>query len=63
MIVIKQKISSCFRANTGVKQFCFSRGYISTLRKQKLNILEGLTITLSSTLLLPALCSDLSVMP
>lgn len=58
MMKLKQKISGCFRSDTGAKQFCRIRGYISTLRKQKLNVLEGLTSTFTATPMLPALCPE-----
>lgn len=54
MMKLKQKISGCFRSSTGAQQFCRTRGYISTMRKQKRPILEALTSTFSSTPMMPA---------
>lgn len=42
MMKLKQKISGSFRSSDGAKMFCRIRGYISTLRKQGTNVLEGL---------------------
>lgn len=35
------KISGCFRSEHGVRRFCPIRGYLATLRKQGLNILDA----------------------
>lgn len=43
MLKIQQKISGCFRTWKGAKQFARIRSYISTARKQQVNILEALT--------------------
>ena len=43
MIKLKQKISGGFRTILGAEIFCRIRGYISTVRKQGLNVLHALT--------------------
>lgn len=42
MMKLKQKISGGFRTEAGAQQFSRIRGYISTLKKQGLNVLEAL---------------------
>ena len=42
MLKVKQKVSGCFRSEAGAREFCRIKGYLSTLRKQKLNIFDGL---------------------
>lgn len=43
MIKVKQKVSGCFRTQTGADNFATIRGVISSLKKQGLNVLESLT--------------------
>jgi hypothetical protein len=42
MMKLKQKISGRFRAEAGARQFCRIRGYLASLRKQGLNVLDAL---------------------
>jgi transposase len=42
MMKLKQKISGGFRSEDGVRRFCRIRGYLATLRKQGLNVLDAL---------------------
>ena len=49
MMKLKQKISGCFRTAAGSQQFCLIRGYISTVRKQGLTVLEALKSVFTRT--------------
>lgn len=49
MMKLKQKISGCFRTAVGTQQFCRIRGYISTVRKQGVTVLDALTSVFSGS--------------
>jgi transposase len=55
MVKLKQKISGGFRSLLGAMIFCRIRGYISTLRKQGLDVLEALTAAFEGKPVMPAL--------
>ena len=52
---VRQKISGCFRTLHGARVFARNRSYISTCRKQGLNILDALTDALIGKPFLPTL--------
>jgi transposase len=54
MAKLKQKISGCFRGKTGGEIFSRIRGYVSTLRKNDLKILDGIQSAFSGSPQLPA---------
>jgi len=54
MAKLKQKISGCFRGPDGGTIFARLRGYVSTLRKNDLNILAGIQSAFEKTPILPA---------
>jgi transposase len=55
MMKVQQKISGCFRSWNGAEQFCYLRSYISTIRKQGLNVWEALGSLFEGDVLLPQL--------
>ena len=55
MMKVQQKVSGCFRSWDGAKQFCLLRSYISTIRKQSLNVWEALGSLFQGDVLIPDL--------
>jgi transposase len=55
MVKVQQKVSGCFRTLAGARQFCRIRGYISTLRKQGIDVLSALRSIFAGLPLMPAL--------
>lgn len=47
MMKVQQKISGTFRGDNGAEIFCRIRSYISTVRKQQLNVLNAIQTALS----------------
>jgi len=61
MTKVKQKISGCFRSDTGAKVFCRVRGYVSTMKKNGVGILAALHNALTNkeiSLPNPAWCAE-----
>src|SRR5437588_6645943 len=54
MIKVQQKVSGCFRTEQGVAMFCRIRSYLSTLRKQGIELFSALGHTLSGHPVFPA---------
>lgn len=42
MMKVTQKVSGTFRTKVGAERFCRIRGYLSTVRKQGVNVLDAL---------------------
>jgi hypothetical protein len=55
MMKLKQKISGGFRSAQGAKMFCRLRGYLSTLRKQGIPVLDALVNLFMGNPVFPAL--------
>lgn len=55
MMKVQQKISGCFRSKEGAEQFCHLRSYISTIRKQGLNVWQALGSLFEGDVLMPQL--------
>ena len=53
MLKVQQKISGCFRSHQGAEDFCVARSYISTLRKQKLDVWSALNSLFTDHLVEP----------
>jgi len=58
MTKVRMKISGCFRGAPGAEQFCRIRGYISTLRKQGMDVLRALKSTMGGAPVYPALLPE-----
>jgi transposase len=58
MVKVQQKVSGSFRSQAGATAFCHLRGYLSTLRKQGLDLLGSLEATLCGHPILPSFQSS-----
>jgi len=58
MMKLKQKISGGFRSAEGAKMFCRIRGYLSTLRKQRIPVLDALVSLFMGNPVFPGLQTE-----
>jgi transposase len=54
MMKVRQKISGCFRTLKGARIFCRIRSYISTYRKQGVNVWEAIQMAVNGRSLIPS---------
>ena len=52
---LKQKVSGCFRGDDGAKAFAIIRSYLSTLRKQSVDVYQALVMTFQGNPPMPRL--------
>ncbi|MCK5672091.1 MAG: IS66 family transposase, partial [Spirochaetales bacterium] len=57
MIKVRLKISGCFRTTHGAEHFARIRSYLSTARKQNLNILDSITSAMRGNPFIPSVSS------
>ncbi|CAE6907781.1 IS66 family transposase [Paraburkholderia domus] len=50
---LKQKISGCFRAVSGMEAFCTIRSYLGTLRKQNRSLIDALALSFAGLVVSP----------
>lgn len=55
MMKVQQKVSGCFRSQSGAEQFCRLRSYTSTVRKQELSVWQAIGALFDASLPLPQL--------
>jgi transposase len=55
MTKVREKVSGCFRSSAGADYFCRIRGYISTLRKQGLDVIKALRSVFTGDPMSPSL--------
>ncbi|MBI2298006.1 MAG: IS66 family transposase [Armatimonadetes bacterium] len=55
MAKVQQKVSGCLRTSAGADQFCRLRGYLSTLRKQGVDLLDALRRVVAGSPVWPCL--------
>ncbi|MDO9517810.1 MAG: IS66 family transposase [Methanosarcinaceae archaeon] len=55
MMKVQQKISGTFRSNQGARSFCRIRGYISTVKKNKISVIDAIVAVFNGKPFVPVL--------
>lgn len=55
---LKQKISGCFRAISGMEAFCTIRSYLATLRKQNRSLIDALALSFAGFVVSPLTAAE-----
>ncbi|MCX4173726.1 MULTISPECIES: IS66 family transposase [Paraburkholderia] len=55
---LKQKISGCFRAISGMEAFCTIRSYLATLRKQNRSLIDALALSFAGFVVSPLAAAE-----
>ncbi|MFM0213752.1 IS66 family transposase [Paraburkholderia sediminicola] len=55
---LKQKISGCFRAVSGMQAFCTIRSYLATLRKQGRSLIDALALSFAGFVVSPLAAAE-----
>jgi hypothetical protein len=50
---LKQKISGCFRSESGMAAFCTIRSYLATVRKQNRSLIDALALSFAGFVVSP----------
>jgi transposase len=58
MLKLKQKISGCFRAESGMQAFCTIRSYLATLRKQNRSLINALALSFAGLVISPLVAAE-----
>ena len=53
MMKVQQKISGCFRSETGAEAFANARSYIDTMRKKEIDIIDAIALAIKGKALIP----------
>ena len=54
MMKVQQKISGTFRSQHGAEEFCRTRAYISTIRKNGLSVIDALSSVFEGRPMVPS---------
>jgi transposase len=58
MIKVKQKVSGCFRTMAGAERFLAIRSYISTVRKNGLQVFPAIVSALNGNPFIPSVTAN-----